>query len=127
MSNDLFCDFVRVADQQCPLRASLSIEIRASDGTPATFFPYISKRTGVAGKEIISGLLRRRCDVAERVHADFEPVGRVSRTSARFPIEIDERTEAVRMPTNDGDHQGKAEHACPDKRLWCPANAQPYR
>src|SRR4029077_14167961 len=114
MSNDFFRDFVRVADQQCALRASLSIEISARHGTPAAFLPYISKRTGVAGKEIISGLLRRRCNVAERVHADFEPVGRVSHASARFPIEIDERAEAVRMPTDDGNHQGKAEHACPD-------------
>src|ERR1700737_5561990 len=126
VSNDLLCDFLRIANQQRTLRTSLSVEISASDGTPAALFPNVSERASVARKEIISGLLRRRRDIAERVHTDFESIRGVSRTPARFPVEIDERAEPVRMPTNDGNHQRKTEHAGSDKGLRSPANAQPY-
>src|SRR5713226_2921864 len=111
MSKNLLYHFVRAANKKRSMWASLSVETRAGDCRPSALLPDVCDGTGVAGKEVISRLLGRRRDVAQGVYADLQSIGRVPRTIARLPIEIDERTEAARFPADDGDHQRKPQRA----------------
>src|ERR1700693_2639087 len=111
MSQDLLYYLVGAANQQRATWTSLSVETSTSCGRPSSLLPDVGERTSVARKEIIGRLLRCLCDIAERVHADLESIGRVTRTLASLPVEVDERTEAVRLPAYDCDHQGKSERA----------------
>lgn len=94
-----------------PQRAVLtkhSIEMCTRDRRPAAFFANLSERFGVAREKIINRLLSRINDVAQRMNADFELVGCMSRAPSIFPIDVNERTEPPRLATNDSDHQRKA-------------------
>src|SRR6266566_1417849 len=44
-----------------------------------------------------------------------------------FPIEVDERTEAMRLTTNDRDHQREAERPGSNERFRRSADTQPDR
>src|SRR5467141_3760842 len=44
-----------------------------------------------------------------------------------FPIEVDERTKAMRLTTNDRDHQRKPERSGPHERFRRAPGAQPDR
>src|SRR5437667_4351954 len=127
MSNDLLHDFVRTTNQQRAVWTTLRVEPRARDGRPAALLRDTRYGTGVPGKERIGGFLRRVGDVAEGVNADLQTVGRVSGMLAGRAVEIDERPEAARLTADDGDHQGKSQHAGTNERLWRPAHTQPYR
>src|SRR6267378_5185632 len=127
MSHDLLHHFVGVANQQRAVRTSLGVETRTGDGRPSALLRDAGDGTGVAGKEGVSGLLCSGRDIAERVHPDFESIGRVTGLTAGLPVEIDEGTEAPRFPPNDGDHQRKSELARTSERSRGPTNPQPYR
>ena len=104
MPDDLLYHFVGAANQQRALRASLCIEPGTRDGRPSALLPHISECLGVPRKEVIRCLLRRRRDVAQRMHADFQLICRESKALTRFPVEIDQRPEAPRLATDDGHH-----------------------
>ena len=74
MSQDLLYDFIGAPNQERALWTPLCVEPRTSDRSPSPFFPDVRERTSVAGKEIVGGLLRSRCDITERVHADLQSI-----------------------------------------------------
>ncbi len=80
---------------------------------------------GVAGEEVVGGLLVGVGDVAEGVDADLESLGSVAGALACFAVDVDEGTEAMRLAADDGDHEGKAEHAGADEGLRRAADAEP--
>jgi hypothetical protein len=86
VSYDLVGDFVGAADQQRAIRAPLRVEVRTSAGTPAALLADVADRAGVAGIELIRGLLRRGRDVAERVNANLQLIGLVTRSCAGFAM-----------------------------------------
>src|SRR5438309_10640002 len=51
----------------------------------------------------------------------------MSESLTGFPIEIDERTEAMSPAANDRDHQRKSKRAGTGERLRSSADSQPYR
>lgn len=124
MSNDLLYHFVGVANQQRAVRASLSVETRTRDGRPSALLPDIGDGAGVAGKEVIGGVLRRRGHVTQGVYADLQSIECVPRSPASLPVEIDQWPEAPSFTADDGDHQGKPKRAGTSERLWGPTNAQ---
>src|SRR6266567_3267968 len=127
MADDLLYHFVGVADQQRALWTSLRVEPRACDGGPSALLPNIGDGAGVSGKEVVGRLLRGGCDIAERMHANLQLLGRVSCLPAGLAVEIDERTEAPRFTADDGDHQRKSELARPHERFRGAADPEPYR
>src|SRR5439155_22803624 len=103
--------FVGTTNQQRAVWTTLGVEPRPRDGRPAALLRDSGDGTGVAGKERIGGFLSRVGDVAEGVNADLQAVGRVSGLLAGRAVEMDQRTEASRLTADDGDHQGKSQHA----------------
>jgi hypothetical protein len=73
--NDLLDHFFGVADEQCALRVSLRIEVSTGNGRPTALLRDRGDGAGVAWKEIIDGLLRRTCDIAEGMYADPQSIG----------------------------------------------------
>ena len=109
MLHYLFRHFFRVAHQQCTIPASHGIEMSAGDGRPAAFLADAGKGFGVTWKEIVNRLLRCFGNVTEGVHANLEFFGRMSRAPAKFPIDVNERTEPPGLAADDGDHQGQSQ------------------
>src|SRR6202022_3061926 len=72
------------------LRPSLRIEVSTGDGRPSALLPDSGDGAGVARKEVIDGLLRRTCDIAQGVYADSQSIGRASEALAGFSVEINE-------------------------------------
>ena len=114
-----------VADHEGASGAAKGFELVAGDRGPAAFFADFGEGFGVAGKEVVGGLLVGVGYVAEGVDADFEFVGGVAGASAGFAIEVDEGAEAVGFAADDGDHERKAEHAGADEGLGCTAYSEP--
>src|SRR5258708_24445597 len=101
---DLFDDFFGVANEQCALWGSLRFEVGTGDGRPSALLCDRGEGADVARKEVVDGLLRGRCDVAESVYADFQSIGRVSESLAGFTVEINERPEAPWFTADDCNH-----------------------
>src|SRR5258707_15396574 len=108
IADDLLHDFFGVADDQGAVRTPLRVAGGPGDGGPSALPTDPGDRTGVAGEEVVGGLLRRRGHVAQRVHADLQAIGRVPGSPAHLTVDIDERPEALRPAPDDGDHQGKS-------------------
>src|SRR5258708_8023937 len=104
MPNVLLYYFFGVADEERALRGSLRFEASAGGGRQSALVRDRGDSAGVAGKEVIDGLLRRRCDIAQHVHADSQSMGRVSEPLPGFPVEINERPEAPQFTADDCDH-----------------------
>jgi hypothetical protein len=102
--NDLLYDFFCVADEQRTLRGSLRIEASTGDGWPSALLRDRGDGAGVAGKEVIDGLLCRTCDIAQGVYADFQSIGRVPEPLAGFSLKINERPEASRFTADNCNH-----------------------
>ena len=114
-----------VADEKCTLRTAEGFELVACDRGPAALFTDFREGVGVAGEEIVGGLLVGVGDIAEGVDADFELLGGVAGALAGFAVEVDEGTEAVRLAADDGDHKRKAECAGANEGLRGAAYSQP--
>ena len=61
------------------------------------------------------------------MNADFEFVGRMSRTAAILSIDVNERAESPRLAADDGDHQRQSQRPGAGERFRCPAHTQPDR
>src|SRR5271154_1106751 len=61
------------------------------------------------------------------MNADLKLLRFVARSSARLAIEINERTKAPRLTTDDGDHQRKPQRTGTGKGFRCPADPKPDR
>ena len=94
-----------VADHECSAGAAEGFELAAGDGRPAALFADFGEGFGVAGEEVVCGLLVGVGDVSEGVDAHFEVFGGVAGALAGFAIEVDERAEAVGFAADDGDHE----------------------
>jgi len=103
--------------------AAEGFELAAGDWGPAAFFADFGEGFGVAGEEVVRGLLVGVGNIAEGVDADFEFFGGVAGALAGFAVEVDEGTEAVGLAADDGDHEGKAEDAGADEGLRCAADS----
>jgi len=64
IAGNLFAHFLRAANQQSAIRASLRIEGRTSQSRPAALLAHIGDRTGITREEGVGCLLRRPCDIA---------------------------------------------------------------
>jgi len=106
-----------VADHECSAGAAEGFELAAGDGRPAALFAYLGEGVGIAGEEVVCGLLVGVGDVAEGVDADFELLGCVAGALAGFAVEVDEGAEAVGLAADDGDHERQAECAGADEGL----------
>src|SRR2546428_14195509 len=73
--NDLLDHLVGAADEQGALRGSLRGEVGTGDGSPTALLADVGHGAGVAGEEVVDGLLRGRRDVAKGVHADLQLIG----------------------------------------------------
>src|SRR5271170_1613213 len=94
-----------VADHERAGWSAKGFELAASDWWPATFTADLGEGFGVAGEEVIGGLLVGVGDVAEGMDADLERLGCVTGALAGFAIDVDEGAEAVRLAADDGDHE----------------------
>ena len=103
VSNDLLDYFFGVADEHRALRGSLRIKVSTGDGGPSALLRDRGDGARVTWKEVVNGLLRRRCDIAQGVYADSQSIGRVSEPLASFSVEINERPEAPRFTADDCD------------------------
>ena len=56
---------------------------------------------------------------------DAQALGRVSRTSACFAIQVDQRSETMSLTADDGDHERQPQGAGTHERLWSAAHAEP--
>src|SRR5882757_5012373 len=104
-----------IADEECALGAAEGFELAAGDGRPAALLADLGEGFGVAGEEVVGGLLVSVGYVAEGVDADFEFLGGVAGAFAGFAVEVDEGAEAVGFAADDGDHQRKAEDTGTDE------------
>src|SRR3954468_10632524 len=127
VAEDLLDDFIGTADQQRALRTPLCVEAFARDGRPAALTSDVGERPRVAGKEFVSRLFGGRCDVAQRMDADLEPIGWMSGALSRFAIQSDQGTEPFRLTSDDGDHQRQSEHPGSNERRRSSAHAEPDR
>src|SRR5450631_2845633 len=59
------------------------------------------------------------------MNTDFKLIRFVARSSARLAIEINERTKAPRLTTDDGDHQRQSQRTGTGKGFRCPADPKP--
>jgi hypothetical protein len=84
----------RIADEECALGAAEGFELAACDGRPAALLADLGEGFGVAGEEVVGGLLVSVRYVAERVNADLELLGGVAGALAGFAVEVDEGTES---------------------------------
>ena len=106
-----------VADHERAGGAAERFELAAGDGRPAALFADFGEGFGVAGEEVVCGLLVGVGDVAESVDADFELLGGVAGAFAGFAVEVDEGAKAVGLAADDGDHERQAECASADEGL----------
>src|SRR5437588_7540322 len=125
--DDLLRNLVGITNQQRTFWTALRIETGAGDRRPAALPADIGEGAGVAGKEFIRGLLRCRRDITQRVDTDFQTIGRMPESLTSLPIQVDQRTKTVRVPTDDRDHQRKSERAGTRKGLRCSTDSEPYR
>src|SRR5258708_32206506 len=86
VTNDLLDYFFGVADKQRALRPSLRVEVSTSNRRPSALFRDRSEGADVAWEEIINRLLGCRRDIAQRVYADSQLIGRVSEPLTAFSI-----------------------------------------
>jgi hypothetical protein len=114
-----------VADEECAPGAAEGFELAAGDWRPAALFADFGEGFGVAGEEVVGGLLVGVGYVAQGVDADFESFGGVAGALAGFAVEVDEGAEAVGFAADDRDHERQAEYAGADKRLRSAAYAEP--
>src|SRR5271170_2350818 len=61
------------------------------------------------------------------MNTNFKLLRFVARSSARFAIEINERTKAPGFTTDDGDHQRKPQRTGTGKGFRCPTHPKPDR
>ncbi len=100
---------VRTAEDHGPRRSALGIELGAADRTPPPLFADPGHALQVAGRKLVNGLLERRRDVAERMHADLQLIGRVASPSSGLAVEVDQGSESTRIAADDRDHQRQAQ------------------
>jgi hypothetical protein len=112
-----------IADQECASGAAEGFELGAGDGRPAALFADLGEGFGVAGEEIVGGLLVGVGYIAEGVDSYFEFLGSVPGAFAGFAVEVDERAEAVGFAADDGDHERKSEDAGANEGFGCAAYA----
>jgi hypothetical protein len=75
-----------VADEERAGGAAESFELAASDGGPAALLADLGEGVGVAGEEVVGGLLVGVGYVAEGVDADFEFLWGVAGAFAGFAV-----------------------------------------
>ena len=114
-----------VADDEGSGGAAEGVELAAGGWGPAALFADLGEGLGVAGEEVVGGLLVGVGEEADGVDADFEFFGGVAGAGAGFAVEVDEGTEAVGLAADDGDHEGQAEHAGADEGLGRAAYSEP--
>src|SRR5271163_1586745 len=61
------------------------------------------------------------------MNTNFKLLRFVARSSPRLAIEINERTKAPRLTTDDGDHQRQSQRTGTGKGFRCPTNPKPDR
>src|SRR5438270_12280770 len=96
-------DCFGVADHERAGGAAEGFELAARDGRPAALFADFGEGFGVAGEEVVCGLLVGVGDVAEGGDADSELLGGVARALAGFAVEVDEGAAAVGFAPEEGD------------------------
>ena len=114
-----------VTDHESAAGAAECFELAAGDGRPAALLADPGEGFGVAGEEVVCGLLVGVGDVAEGVDADFELFGGVAGALAGFAVEVNERAEAMGLAADDGDHERKAEDAGADEGFGRATDSQP--
>src|SRR5215211_1727702 len=108
MAHDLLGHFGRTADEQRPVRTSLHVKRPACDWPPSALLADLGECASISREKTVGRLLRRVCDIAERVHADVERGVGVSGTAAGFSVKIDQRTKASRFSAYNRYHQRKS-------------------
>ena len=104
---------------------ALGIEMGTRDRTPAALFAGLAHTLQVAGRKLVNRLLERRCDVAERMHADLQLIGRVSSPSSGLTVEVHQRPKPARISTDDRDHQRQPQRARTRERARRSTDPQP--
>src|ERR1700682_4901126 len=66
---DLFRNRLGISDNECAGGTSQGIELCSRSGRPSPFFADLSKGVGVAGKEVVRGLLIGIAEKADAVKA----------------------------------------------------------
>ena len=86
---DFLDDQLRVADQEGSGFAAGYVVLGAGGGWPAAFFADLGEHGGVAGVEVVCGLLGGVAEEAQHVQADFEFFRGVAGAGSCFAIEVD--------------------------------------
>ena len=122
---ELLDDGGGLTDDESAFIGANSFELAPGDGWPAALLSDLGEGGGVAGEEVVRGLLVGFGDVAEGVDADLEFLGGVSCAAAGLAVQVDEGAEAMGFAANDGDHEREAEGSGAGEGLRCSADAEP--
>src|ERR1700733_13606523 len=93
---------LRVTDEEGSVFRPLGVEGRSRRRWPAALAADARKGCGIGGPQNIGSFLRRVGEEADAMQGHVEGLGRMAGATTRFPIEVDERAEAVRLATDDG-------------------------
>ena len=124
---NFFRDGLRRADEQCAGGAEQRVEVAARDGRPTALAADLGEGARVAREKLVGGLLVGLGNVAEHVQTDVKFFGRVAGLRAGLAIQVDQRTEPVRLSADDRDHERQAEFAGTGKGRRRAADAEPDR
>src|SRR5205085_3756159 len=80
--SNLVDHLARAAEDHCPMRPALRIEMGAGNRTPAALLAGLAHALQVPRSKLVDGFLERRCDVAKGVHAYLQLIGSVPGPSA---------------------------------------------
>jgi hypothetical protein len=107
---DLFRYCRRIPNQERSRLSTQCIVLPTRHRRPAAFFADLGEHPLVSGVVVVGCLLRRLTWKAQRVDSDLQLLSRMARPPSCFAIQVDQRTEPVRLAANDCDHQGEAQH-----------------
>src|SRR5882757_5717212 len=101
---DLFPNGFGIADNERAGGTSQRIELCSRSGRPSPFFADFREGVGIAGKEVVRGLLIRIAEKADAVKAHLQLLWSVAGAATRLAIEFDVGTKAVRFAADDRNH-----------------------
>ena len=96
-------------------------------GAQPAFPADLVHHNGERGEVIVRRLLRVFGEETVRIDAQGKLVGSLSRPPACFPVQFDQRHEALRHAADYGQRHRQAQCTCPHHRLWRAADGNPNR
>src|SRR6185295_2442980 len=117
----------RTTNDQRTVWPDLRIEMRPRHRTPSALLAGLGHALHISGVEVLNRLAGGTRNVAQRVYANLQLVGRMAGASACLPVEVDEWPESPRIAADDRHHQRESEYARARERTRRAADTQPDR